>query len=93
MPRRLPLSASPTTALACSTDGERLFVMLAIVVGMIWGATIISDVMSLLTEMDRTSSEAKERKRQLQTFFIKAKLPRALKQRCFKCVAAKSMWR
>lgn len=60
--------------------------MLCILVGMIWGATVISDVMALLAEVDRSSHEAKERRRQLQSFVIKAKLPRALKQRCFKCV-------
>lgn len=58
--------------------------MFCVMFGMIWGATVISDVMALLHELDRTTNEAKERKRQLQTFFIKAKLPRSLKNRCFK---------
>lgn len=58
--------------------------MFCIMFGMFWGATVISDVMAVMTEMDRTTHEEKERKRQLQTFFIKAKLPRSLKQRCFK---------
>jgi len=66
------------------TDSERLFAMLCIMFGMIWGATVISDVMAVMNEMDRSTHEEKERKRQLQTFFIKAKLPRSLKQRCFK---------
>jgi hypothetical protein len=69
---------------ACSTDGERLFTIVCLLVGIVWVATVISDVTAVMGEYDRSNNEAKERKRELQAFFIRAKLPRSLKQRIFK---------
>ena len=58
--------------------------MLCLLVGIVWVAMVISDVTAVMGEIDRTNNEVKEKKRELQAFFIRTKLPRSLKMRIFK---------
>jgi len=66
------------------SDSERVFVVVAMLAGLLWGAVVISSFTSVTTDADRASGGLQAEKEELESFLSRARLPRALRQRVTK---------
>jgi CRP-like cAMP-binding protein len=64
-----------------ANEGEMFFTLIAMVAGVVWSAALVSQMASLVAELDKSNIEVKEKQRALVRFAHVSKLPRQLTAR------------